>query len=60
MSALSHLTILQYNVQKSKDSVLMPLLEDPLIQTYSILAIQEPWKNHLFKPHTTPLPATFT
>lgn len=39
------LTILQYNVRKSKDTVMATLLRDPRIQEYDIIAIQEPWKN---------------
>ena len=39
------LKILQYNVQKSKDKVMAPLLADPRIQKFDIIAIQEPWKN---------------
>jgi exonuclease III len=39
------LTILQYNVRKSKDTVMATLLRDPDIGRYDILAIQEPWKN---------------
>ncbi len=34
--------ILQYNVNKSKDRVMIPLFENPLMPTYDILAIQEP------------------
>jgi hypothetical protein len=39
------LTILQYNVRKSRDEVMTTLLRDPKIQDYDILAIQEPWRN---------------
>ena len=39
------LTLLQYNVNKSRKKVLIPLLEDPKIARFDILAIQEPWRN---------------
>jgi hypothetical protein len=39
------LTILQYNVRKSKDTVMATLLRDPGIDKYDILATQEPWRN---------------
>jgi hypothetical protein len=47
--------ILQYNVRKSKDTVMATLLRDPKVHEYDILAIQEPWKT----PHqeTTHYPA---
>ncbi|KAI3545670.1 zinc knuckle [Colletotrichum abscissum] len=37
--------ILQYNVRKSKDTVMATLLRDPNIDNYDIIAIQEPWRN---------------
>ncbi|KAJ6436839.1 reverse transcriptase [Purpureocillium lavendulum] len=45
MTTKNMLTILQYNVRKSKDTVMATLLRDPRIREYDILAIQEPWKN---------------
>lgn len=45
MNTKSTLSTLQYNVRKSKDTVMATLLRDPRIQEYDILAIQEPWKN---------------
>ena len=41
----TRLTLLQYNVNKSRDKVLIGLLEDPKIAEIEILAIQEPWRN---------------
>ena len=38
-------TILQYNVRKSRDTVMAGLLRDERILEFDILAIQEPWKN---------------
>ena len=38
-------TLLQYNVNKSRDKVLIGLLDDRRIAKYDILAIQEPWRN---------------
>src|SRR5271170_3889754 len=37
--------ILQYNVNKSKDKVLVGLLEDPRVSDFDIIAVQEPWRN---------------
>lgn len=45
------LSILQYNVNKSKDKVMIPLFEEPNTPTYDILAVQEPWRNPF--QHTT-------
>ena len=56
MSKHQSLSILQYNINKSKDRVMIPLFENPLTPTYDILAIQEPWRN-LFQ-HTTNLRLT--
>jgi hypothetical protein len=39
------LTLLQYNVNKSRKKVLIGLLGDLRIARFDILAIQEPWKN---------------
>lgn len=44
-SYLMSLKILQYNVWKSKDRVMAPLLADPRIQDFDIIALQEPWTN---------------
>jgi hypothetical protein len=41
---MNTLYILQYNVQKSKDRVLVPLL-DGRHAPYDIIAVQEPWLN---------------
>jgi hypothetical protein len=35
------LQILQYNIHKSKDIVLVLLLEDPKIQQFDIILVQE-------------------
>ena len=39
------LKILQYNVQKSKDKVLIPLFKDEKTREFDIIAVQEPWRN---------------
>src|SRR5262249_29358470 len=39
------LTLLQYNVNKSRKKVLIGLLDDRNIAKYDFLAIQEPWRN---------------
>lgn len=41
---MSTLKVLQYNVQKSKDGVMAPLLDSGKA-SYDIIAIQEPWLN---------------
>jgi exonuclease III len=41
---MSRLRILQYNVQKSKDKVMLPLIDGPH-DPYDVIAIQEPWLN---------------
>ena len=51
--------ILQYNVQKSKDKVMAPLLEDPRVQAYDILAIQEPWNNPFMETTYNPRNSCF-
>lgn len=45
------LTILQYNVNKLKDKVMIPFFEQLNTSTYDILAIQESWRNSF--QHTT-------
>jgi hypothetical protein len=45
MNQHTTLSILQYNVHKSRDTVMATLLRDPQIAEYDILAIQEPWRN---------------
>lgn len=39
------MSILQYNVRKSRDTVMATLLRDTSVHEYDILAIQEPWWN---------------
>src|ERR1700716_163869 len=41
---MSLLRILQYNVQKSKNGVMVPLIDGPQ-DLYDIIAVQEPWLN---------------
>ena len=45
MSNIIGLKILHYNVQKKKDTVIAPLLENKIIKDIDILAIQEPARN---------------
>ena len=40
-------TLLQYNVNKSRKKVLIGLFQDPRIQEIDILAVQEPWRNSI-------------
>lgn len=42
------LSILQYNIRKSRDQVMMPFFDDPQTLTYDIIAVQEPWRNSEF------------
>lgn len=39
------LSILQYNVNRSKDTVMAQFMRDPTVTAADIIAIQEPWKN---------------
>jgi hypothetical protein len=39
------LSILQYNVNRSRDRIMATLLHDPKIHKYDILVIHEPWRN---------------
>jgi hypothetical protein len=45
MSHVESLSILQYNVRRSKDIVMATLLRHPKIMDFNILAVQEPWAN---------------
>lgn len=38
-------SILQYNVNKSREQVMAPLMADENVWKYDIIAIQEPWRN---------------
>jgi hypothetical protein len=42
---IEKLNILQYNVRKSNKEVMAPLLADPRVSQFSLLAIQEPFHN---------------
>jgi hypothetical protein len=44
---MSSLQILQYNTQKSKNKVMIPLFEDHKTKEFDIIAVQEPWSNPL-------------
>jgi len=37
--------VLQWNVEKSVDNAMAPMLRDPRIGQYAVIAIQEPWRN---------------
>jgi hypothetical protein len=45
MNQQETLTILQYNVRKSRDVVMAALLGDERVLDLDVLAIQEPWRN---------------
>lgn len=51
MTRYHSLSILQYNVKKSKGKVMIPFFKKSSIHTYNILAIQKPWRN--FFQHIT-------
>jgi hypothetical protein len=44
-SMTAQLKILQYNVHTTQGKVIAPLLADPRISEFSVLAIQETWQN---------------
>ena len=51
--------LLQYNVHKSKDTVAAPLLADPRIGEFHVLAIQEPWNNPFVRTSYNPSSSNF-
>ena len=53
------LSILQYNVQKSRDVVMAGLFQDPAVLRYHVLAIQEPWRNPFIPTSYHPLKEHF-
>jgi hypothetical protein len=53
------LSILQYNVMRSKDIVMATLLRDQNILEYDILAIQEPWRNPFISTTYNPISDSF-
>lgn len=59
MNHTTTLTILQYNVRKSKDEVMATLLRDPRILDYDILALQEPWRNPFISTTHNPISNSF-
>lgn len=59
MTGHQELSILQYNVQKSRDVVLANLFKDPRVLEYDILAIQEPWRNPFIATSYHPLKTHF-
>ncbi|KAF4627316.1 hypothetical protein G7Y89_g10844 [Cudoniella acicularis] len=59
MNNTNTLSILQYNVMRSKDIVMATLLRDQNILEYDILAIQEPWRNPFTSTTHNPIPASF-
>jgi hypothetical protein len=59
MSTRPTLSILQYNVMKSRDRVMAALLRDRKITSYDVLAIQEPWRNPFVYATHNPIPQHF-
>lgn len=51
MEGHQDLSILQYNVNKSRSRVMIPLFESEGIEKFDTMAIQEPWRN-LYQPTT--------
>lgn len=45
MKESQNLSILQYNVRKSRETVMATLLRDERISDFDVVAIQEPWRN---------------
>ena len=58
MNSSQQLRILQYNVHKSKD-VITPLLEDPRIQQFHLILVQEPWRNQHIQTSYNPSQSNF-
>jgi ribonuclease HI len=59
MTRHRELRILQYNVRKSRDTVLASLFQDRRVLEYDILAIQEPWRNRFIATSYHPLKQHF-
>ena len=59
MNSKTTMKILQYNVRKSRDTVMATLLRDPRVMDYDILAIQEPWRNPFMSTTHHPAKAQF-
>lgn len=59
MNSKATLKILQYNVRKSRDTVMATLLRDLRVMEYDVLAIQEPWRNPLMSTTHHPAKAHF-
>jgi exonuclease III len=59
MNPNNTLKILQYNVRKSRDTVMAALLRDSRVMEYDILAIQEPWRNPFMSTTHHPAKAHF-
>lgn len=47
MKVRNKLRILQYNVHKSRNKMMIALLQEEKIQEYNILVIQESWQHHV-------------
>ncbi len=45
MCSQASLSLLHYNMRKSRDQVMMIFFDNPRTLTYDIIAIQEPWRN---------------
>lgn len=58
-TSVQSLKVLQYNVNKSRNKVMIGLLQDPDIETYDILAIQEPWRGTLDHASYNPRQSAF-
>jgi hypothetical protein len=51
---MSELKIIQYNVQKSKDKVMIPFFHQKIAREADVIAIQEPWENPFTKTSYKP------
>lgn len=60
MSPQKELRILQYNVHKSRNKVMIALLQETSIKDYDILIIQEPWRYNESSKTYCPASAGFT
>ena len=59
MNQINTLSILQYNVRKSRDTVMATLLRDSRVAEFDVLALQEPWRNPYIATTHHPAKDTF-
>jgi hypothetical protein len=55
----SQLKVLQYNVHTTEDIVIAPLFPNPRISHFTVLAVQEPWRNPRIQTTHNPSSSAF-